>query len=846
MKTLKENKFYLDFIKVMAILLLILFHFISEVEVHALLENPDAFKIGGISLLNLGGVNLTLGNYAYSMLFVLMGAGLMHTYQNQLEIKDFYKKQAISIYPIYYVTFIAAFLVQIILDKRLEHGTPVWSFILTVLGIDGWAGEIIPTYALVGEWFVGCILGSFLIFPLLRKFMNKNANATVVVYGILFLMWEHFYPFDIPKRMDLFLRTFEVLLGMYFVKMNRRVTWRSFGISASLLGIIFAVRIPWLSAYILSPVAGISLFLALNYISQWFSGKKIEKTIVFMSHCSFPVYLIHHFLLVAILERVPEHSLGIAGMLMLFIICMTGIWAVGIGLKKLELKLAGTTKYEAIYLAYISKIFLAISAVIYLGHFVYLAGTQAPSFDGSMNLQVPVSLIKYGTYATTYNGIELFSGRIQTGIPVLLPIAVLFKVLGTGSLQALMVNVLYIALFIFFVYAISKELSANRTVILLVMGATTLLWSFSELAMGIFGEIPTLALFLGMVYFLILAEKGNKKGGYALSGLFFGFAYLTKTVILIAVPALILVFASKWLLEKKMHLKDLLMWIGGTIFPVGIFEIYKIFQLGLNKYIAYWSNQSDNVMRQAGVKAGYEDTANLFEKLGIHLNIYAETFNIQIAALLAILVLNFIWFVCKMVKRRKFDYIDIIELIVYSYFGWWLLITPTEKAWGRRIIIGVVLLEWLSSMKLLYIFEWIIEKIKLANSNNRRAIAETVISIFALIFISLGATNYTRDNKAGDLELAEVVRQKVEDEGAVICGNGWWQAPTISFYSGVEFKDLAQLDLTSLEVPAYFVADTAWIIDSEETEADLPYPVELVYEEAYTGQRLYRLKLRKE
>lgn len=842
MKTLKEDKTYFNFIKAIAVLLLILFHFLSEIEAYALLQNPDAFKIGGISLLNLGGVNLTLGNYAYSLLFILAGAGLMYTYKEEFEVKAFYKKQAFSIYPIYYVTFITAFLIQIILDKRLEHGTPVWSFILTVLGLDGWLGEIIPTYGLVGEWFMGCLLGVCLIFPLLRKYMIKNSHATIIVYGILFLLWEHFFPFNIPKRMDLFLRIFEVLLGMYFVKMNGKVTWKSFSISILLLGIIFAVRIPLLSVYILSPIAGICLFFVLNYISGWISGKKLKKIILFMGHYSFPVYLIHHFLLVVVLERVPERSLGILGMLLLFIICMVGIWGAGIGLKKLELMLAGTTKYETIYSTCISKIFLAVSVVIYLGHFVYLAGTQTPSFDGSMNLQVPVSLIRYGTYATYYNGIELFAGRIQTGIPVLLPIAILFKIFGVGSLQALMVNVLYIALLIFFIFLISNELNANRTVILLVMGVTTLLWSFSELAMGVFGEIPALALFLGMEYFLILAEKRNKKEYYALAGLFFGLAYLTKTVILIAVPALILVFASKWLLEKKMRLKDILMWIGGTIFPIAVFEIYKISQLGLNRYTAYWSNQTDNVMRQAGVKAGFEDTANLFEKFGVHLNIYAETFNIQIIALLVILILNFVWFVCRSIKQKKLVFADILELVAYSYFGWWLLITPTEKAWGRRIIIGVVLLEWLSSMKLLCTFEWMIQKIKLTNSNNRRAIAETVISIFALIFIGLGATSYTKDSKDGALELAEVVRQKAEDEHAVICGNGWWQAPTISFYSGVEFKDLAQLDLASVEVPVYFVGDTAWLTESEETEVDLPYPVELVYEEAYTGQRLYKVK----
>lgn len=38
--------FYLDFIRVIAIFLVILFHFLSGVESYGLLKNPDAFKIG--------------------------------------------------------------------------------------------------------------------------------------------------------------------------------------------------------------------------------------------------------------------------------------------------------------------------------------------------------------------------------------------------------------------------------------------------------------------------------------------------------------------------------------------------------------------------------------------------------------------------------------------------------------------------------------------------------------------------------------------------------------------------------------------------------------------------------
>lgn len=840
-QTNNDRIYYLDFIRVIATFLIILFHFLSAVEDYGLLYNPDAFSVGGISLLHLGGVNITLGNYAVSLFLIITGAGLMYAYQEALDIKEFYIRRVKAIYPVYYIAFIAAFLLNIILMHGWDHGAHVWTFLLTVLGIDGWLREVIPNYALVGDELIGCILGIYILFPLLHKAVNKNPHICVAVYTLFFLILEHFYPFTFPKRNDVLLRAFEVLLGMYFVKLNRKATWKGFWVSIFLLGIIFVVRIPWISVYVLTPVAGICLFIVLLYMSRWFEGTKIKKAVFTLNQYLFPVFLLHHFLINAILERIPVSSVGILGMLILFVLCMAVICMAGIGVRELEWQLGNIKEYENIYTVYISKGVLIAAAFIYLGRFVYLAWTQTPSFDGGMNLQVPVSIVKEGGYAARYDGIELFAGRIQTGMPLLLPIAFFFKIFGIGSPQALMVNTIYIAMMYIFVYLICSEIKANQTVVPLMMGTTTLLWGIEELAMGIYGEIPALTLLLGTVYFLLIAERRKKKWHFVVAGMFYGLSYLTKTVILIAVPALMVVFASKWLIEKKVKIKDILLWGSGAVFPVAVFEIYKICQLGISGYASFWNSQGSNILKQAGVKEGYVDTVNLFEKIAVHLEIFSKNFNIQVGALIVILAFNFIWFVCKVVRKKQLDYTDIIELIVYSYFGWWLLITPTEKAWGRRILIGVVLLEWISIMKFWQVFEWLLHREKALEYKNIKAAAETVVSIFAILFIIFGAGSYSTDSKKGSIELAEVVKQKVQEERAVICGYGWWQAPVISFYSGIDFRDLGNVKMDQTEDPVYFVADQAWLGESGETEGTLPYPVELVYEESYTGQKLYRV-----
>ena len=200
--------------------MILIFHFLTEIESHQLLANPDAFRVGGVCLLNLGGVNLTLGNYGVSLFFIISGAGLMYAYRDNLTVRVFYKKRVLAIYPLYYICFCTAFLLQIFAGCKLSQRAPLWTLLLTLFGMDGWLSEVIPTYALVGDWFVGCIVCIYLLFPILHKCMNKCPHITLGIYSLIFLLWEHIYPFGFSKKSSVILRTFEVLLGMYFVKMD--------------------------------------------------------------------------------------------------------------------------------------------------------------------------------------------------------------------------------------------------------------------------------------------------------------------------------------------------------------------------------------------------------------------------------------------------------------------------------------------------------------------------------------------------------------------------------------------------------------------------------------------------
>ncbi len=348
---MREEKvfFPLDFIKVIAVLIIILFHFLSSVENGQLLYDPNVYKIGNISLLNLGGVNIALGNYGISLLFISAGMSLMYAYQNKMDLREFYERRLLAIYPLYYVTFIMASFFQVFLGYRLNERAPLWTLVWTVLGIDNWIGEFAPTYGLIGDGFLSCLIFIYVLFPILYKCMNKNPHITIGIYALIFLLWEYVYPFDFPKTYSIILRTFEVLLGIYIIKTGRRITWRGVFISVLLLGVIFVVKVPFISTYFLATIAGISLTVLLCCIAEKIKSGRIQRIIIWLKRYSFATFLIHHFLLNVILKNMPKRSLTVSGMLTLFLVYMSVIWLAGVVLKKIEINLMDDSTIKKVF-----------------------------------------------------------------------------------------------------------------------------------------------------------------------------------------------------------------------------------------------------------------------------------------------------------------------------------------------------------------------------------------------------------------------------------------------------------------------------------------------------------------
>lgn len=464
-----------------------------------------------------------------------------------------------------------------------------------------------------------------------------------------------------------------------------------------------------------------------------------------------------------------------------------------------------------------------------------------PSFDGAMNAQVSENLCNNGIYSVNYPVNSLFDQKIQTGITVILPTAIIFKIFGKSLESSQIINVVYIIILLSMVFILLKTIKIKNKWILLTLIAFLFTPHFFDFSMGLYGEIPTLVWIMASI---ILLEKNKSLSNkyFILSGALYGLAYLTKVVSLIGIPSILFVFLYKLIIQKDIKLNNILFWILGFVSPVLMFEVYKLIQLGIYEYYISWKELIPSILMQAGVKSGMADTSNKLIKLLNHIKIYSNSFNINPFVFILVLLSNFGVFCGRIYKERKINYFDILFLIGFSYFGWWLIITSDAKAWARRIIIGTLTMEIITIVNAAYLSSY--TKIK----ENTKKILYTLLII---IVVYISAINI-KDMKIGMYNRIEYKESVIKFSNEIkslgndseVLGFGWWQAPVISFESNKIFKDYNKEKYEPIKKDTYLVVDSyAKTLGNDELKSILNTTEnELIYFDEKGGNYLYKIK----
>lgn len=454
---------------------------------------------------------------------------------------------------------------------------------------------------------------------------------------------------------------------------------------------------------------------------------------------------------------------------------------------------------------------LVLSCLILTILITLVIARQPPSFDGAMNLQVAWSLSNGEGYQRSYADRTVFPKEVQTNAPYVVPAAVFYHLLGVGYASSQLTNLIYFYVLLLTCYMlVRREYSASAAALAVI--AVLVTPGIMTFGFNGYGEIPALAWALLSLFFFTSRESW---GRLALAGLCLGLAVCTKTVMAICAFAFgagyvaILLFQPRTAPSLKAFRIALL--IAAALMPVLLVEAWRYMSLGgLGEFRAWWETSFASINRQAGTQAGFQDTRELSAKISTHLGLLGGMLGLSTPLLVAWLVGPFLILPLFLVREgwsRKSLAIGLPLAAAGIYLVWWLALTPTQKAWHRRILDGVVLLNlcWVWAGAL--IFTWLSGRNRTAAWGAGALMLASAGALFGQFFKHDLQKELASHPEHPDLERAiATVRGLPRD--AVILGIGWDSAPVISLLSGRPFEDVNNVPISSLQgKKTYFVTD---------------------------------------
>lgn len=324
----KERLFYLDLIRAISTIFVIIYHFnihlglweINGDMIFKFIPN-DYFRMSGVSLF-----------------IIISGACLMYTNHEKFKTKNFFVKRFWAIYPTFWTGYFMAFLFTFYVNKTTIH-LPKWRFIFTILGVDGYFSKVIPNFYLVGEWFLGFIIIFYLVYPILRKFTIEKPKILAVFITIIYVfsIKLNIEGFNVLQFSDLFSRLPEILFGMYFIYYIKKVNIYQF-IGALCVMLFFMLNPLNINLIFKTTIIGISSFIVLVYIGQKINSENKKVIFSFISKYSFPSIIANQLVMVYIMKSFSGHTISRSESYLLFFIVYIVITTTAILISKISSK----------------------------------------------------------------------------------------------------------------------------------------------------------------------------------------------------------------------------------------------------------------------------------------------------------------------------------------------------------------------------------------------------------------------------------------------------------------------------------------------------------------------------
>lgn len=293
-RTGRTRIFYLDFIRAVAVLAIILTHY-NALFLYSIPAMPEK------CLLTYRPFNIYIGDWGVSLFFIISGSALMYTYSGRMDARTFYRKRMQAIYPMLWIAYLCVLMYY---ELRFHTYNPenvppheAWKIIFSVIGFDRYL-NFTNMFGFVGEWFLGCIILMYLLFPLLMMIAENKKRLYLslpfIIGAYLFFIFRN--PFPIINSTVVFVRIPEFLFGMIYMKKmgEKKVPAVPVLLSVIILGVSTAVKLN-IDKNILTTIIGIASFLVLIKISETAKNSQLVKELCrLITKYSYAVFLLHH------------------------------------------------------------------------------------------------------------------------------------------------------------------------------------------------------------------------------------------------------------------------------------------------------------------------------------------------------------------------------------------------------------------------------------------------------------------------------------------------------------------------------------------------------------------------
>jgi peptidoglycan/LPS O-acetylase OafA/YrhL len=269
---------------------IILFHFFAEGGLYGTMATNNATS--------------DWGSIIVYIFFIVSGICI---FKSNPEPKSplFYYKRWKSIYPSFYVAWIAVYILRIVTTGSFNpDNASLWTIPLTIFGVDGYFLYLGTNFYLIGEWFLGAIIFLYLLYPVVVRLFNRSPIGLFLTLLFLTILIAYSDIFVIIDARNIVCCLTGFTIGMLFgiredLLKNNIVLLFSLVLSILLLIVPLSL---WIPTILLILTLSTSLFLLLRFLLEQCSKTSIiyhmGGGLKYIGTISYQVFLVQHIVII--------------------------------------------------------------------------------------------------------------------------------------------------------------------------------------------------------------------------------------------------------------------------------------------------------------------------------------------------------------------------------------------------------------------------------------------------------------------------------------------------------------------------------------------------------------------